>query len=382
MRIAFYAPLKSPDHPVPSGDRRMGRLLIEALRLARHQVELACTFSSRDGTGDAANQARIRDHGTTLAHKLIAGYRARPPAERPQLWLTYHLYHKAPDWIGPPVADALGIPYVVAEASVAAKRKDGPWDLGYRASLLALRRAALVIGINGADREGVLPHLAEPSRLAALPPFIDRAPFEKAADNRQACRRSLMTRYALSARWPWLLAIGMLRFGAKLESYRVLAAALERVDAAPWTLVIVGDGPARNEVRQLFDPFGQQVQIVGQEPEAQIPAWCAAADLMVWPAIDEAYGMALVEAQATGLPVVAGASGGVPEIVRDGVTGLTPPPGDAGAFAAAINALLADPDKRQALGAAARRICAQEHDLLVAARRLDTLLGSLQVKPG
>lgn len=377
MRIAFYAPLKSPDHPVPSGDRRMARLLIEALRLAHHPVELACSFSSRCGTGDATNQAQIRDRATALARKLIETYRARPAAERPQLWLTYHLYHKAPDWIGPPVAEALGIPYVVAEASVADKRKDGPWDLGYRGVLAALRDARLVIGINGADSAGVLLHLAEPSRLVALPPFIDRAPFEKAADNREACRRSLMTRYSLSPRWPWLLAVGMLRFGAKLASYRVLAAALEQVDASPWTLVIVGDGPARGEVRQLFEPFGPQVQLVGQEPETQIPAWCAAADLMVWPAIDEAYGMALVEAQAAGLPVIAGASGGVPEIVRHEQTGLIVPPGDPASFAAAINVLLGDPNKREDYGAAARRIAAEQHDLFSAARRLDTLLSSL-----
>jgi glycosyltransferase involved in cell wall biosynthesis len=377
MRIAFYAPLKSPDHPVPSGDRRMARLLIEALRLARHEAELACSFSSRDGSGDAANQLQIKARASALAQRLIQAYRARPVAQRPQLWFTYHLYHKAPDWIGPVVAQVLGIPYVVAEASVADKRKDGPWDLGYRATIEALKRARLVIGISGADRAGVLPHVADPTRLVALPPFIDRTPFEKAADNRDACRRSLSTRYRLSMRWPWLLAVGMLRFGAKLDSYRLLAAALEHVDAAPYTLVVVGDGPARAEVRQLFEPFGQQVVLVGQEPEGQIAAWCAAADVMVWPAIDEAYGMSLLEAQATGLPVVAGASGGVPEIVRHGLTGLTPPPGDAAAFAAATNTLLGDPDKREAYGIAARETCAKDHDLFVAARRLDTLLTGL-----
>ncbi|HUA50626.1 MAG TPA: glycosyltransferase family 4 protein [Candidatus Sulfotelmatobacter sp.] len=377
MRIAFYAPLKSPEHPVPSGDRRMGRLLIEALHLARHEVELACNFSSRDGSGDLAHQQQVKDRASMLAQRLVQSYRTRPAAQRPQVWLTYHLYHKAPDWIGPVVAQALAIPYVVVEASVADKRKGGPWDLGYRATIEALKRARLVIGINGADRAGVLPHLSDPTRLVALPPFVDRTPFEKAADNRDACRRSLSTRYRLSTRWPWLLAVGMLRFGAKLESYRLLATALAKVDAAPHILVIVGDGPARAEVRQLFEPFGEQVMLVGQEPEAQIAAWCAAADLMVWPAIDEAYGMALLEAQATGLPVVAGASGGVPEIVRHEVTGLTPPPGDADAFAAAINVLLGDSDKRADYGIAAREICAKEHDLFIAARRLDTMLAGL-----
>jgi glycosyltransferase involved in cell wall biosynthesis len=355
----------------------MGRLLIEALRIARHEVELACNLSTRDGTGDTARQEELRRRGMQLAQTLIQTYRARPAGARPQAWLTYHLYHKAPDWIGPPVAAALGIPYLVAEASVADKRKGGPWDLGYRASLEALKRARLVIGLNGADRAGVQPHLPDPSRLVALAPFIDRTPFEKAADNREACRRSLSTRYRLSSRWPWLLAIGMFRFGAKLESYRLLAEALTKVDASPWTLAIVGEGPARSEIRQLFDPFGEQVVLVGQEPEGQIPAWCAASDLMVWPAIDEAYGMALLEAQAAGLPVVAGASGGVPEVVRHEITGLTPPPGDAAAFAAAINTLLGDPDKREAYGQAARQTAAKDHDLIGAAHRLDGLLSAL-----
>jgi glycosyltransferase involved in cell wall biosynthesis len=377
MRIAFYAPLKSPEHPVPSGDRRMGRLLIEALRTARHEVELACNLSTRDGTGDAARQEELRQRAMKLAQTLIQTYRARPANARPQAWLTYHLYHKAPDWIGPPVAQALGIPYLVAEASVAPKRKGGPWDLGYRASLEALKRARLVIGLNGADRAGVLPHLPDPSRLVALAPFIDRTPFEKAAENRDACRRSLSTRWRLSTRWPWLLAIGMFRHGAKLASYRVLAEALPKVDAAPWTLVIVGEGPARTEIRQLFEPFGEQVVLVGQEPETQIPAWCAASDVMVWPAIDEAYGMALVEAQAAGLPVIAGASGGVPEVVRDGETGFTPPPGDPDAFAAAINLLLGDADKREDFSLAARQVAARDHDLIGAAHRLDQLLSSL-----
>src|SRR5437868_734111 len=122
MRIAFYAPLKPPHHPVPSGDRTMARLLIAALEQAGHTVEVAALLRSRDGCGDPARQARLRRLGARLAARYVRR-RGGDAAPRPELWFTYHLYYKAPDWLGPAVADALAIPYVVAEASLAAKRR-------------------------------------------------------------------------------------------------------------------------------------------------------------------------------------------------------------------------------------------------------------------
>src|SRR5262245_55798755 len=125
MRIAFYAPLKPPTHPVPSGDRRMARLLMAALGRANHRIDLASRFRSREGAGDPARQQALADLGQHMAQRLVRQYQARAAAERPELWFTYHLYYKAPDWLGPAVCAALDIPYVVAEASHANKRADG-----------------------------------------------------------------------------------------------------------------------------------------------------------------------------------------------------------------------------------------------------------------
>ncbi len=130
MRIAFYAPLKPADHPMPSGDREMARLFVAALARAGCTVETASRFASYDA-GDRARQRRLAAAGDRLAARLIRGYARRPPSERPSLWFTYHLYHKAPDWLGPAVAGALAIPYVVAEASHAPKQDVG--SLGERA---------------------------------------------------------------------------------------------------------------------------------------------------------------------------------------------------------------------------------------------------------
>lgn len=122
---AFYAPLKGPDHPAPSGDRTMARLLLRALDAAGFPPVVASTLRSFEPRGDAARQAELREGGRREAARLAASFRAMPPGARPRLWFTYHCYYKAPDWIGPAVADALGVPYVVAEGSRAGKREIG-----------------------------------------------------------------------------------------------------------------------------------------------------------------------------------------------------------------------------------------------------------------
>ena len=129
MRVAFYAPLKAPGHPVPSGDRAIARLLLAALERAGAtrgwEVDVASRFRSFDGAGDADRQARLRAIGARIADRLVHRYREAPAGRSPGLWFTYHLYHKAPDWIGPVVSERLGIPYLVAEASYAAKQRGG-----------------------------------------------------------------------------------------------------------------------------------------------------------------------------------------------------------------------------------------------------------------
>jgi glycosyltransferase involved in cell wall biosynthesis len=373
MRIAFYAPLKPPFHPVASGDRTMARLLIEALRRSGHEVAVAAALRSRDGTGDPVRQARLRDLGGRLAARFVR-HSARVPAARPDLWFTYHLYYKAPDWLGPRVADALAIPYVVAEASVAGKRSGGAWRLGHDAVVAALGRADAVIGLNSADRAAVLPALAVPERYHAMRPFIATAPFAAAAASRAAQREELAARHGIDPAVPWLVAVAMMRAGDKLASYRLLAAALMRSRDLPWRLLIVGDGPALGDVETAFALLADRIAWLGRIEGPALAGVLEAGDLMAWPAINEAYGMALLEAQAAGLPVLAGASGGVADIVADGVTGRLVPAGDAAAFASALAELLAFPARLRALGDAAAARAAAAHDIAGAARRLDGIL--------
>ena len=375
MRVAFYAPLKPPDHAIPSGDRRVARLLLDALYLAGCEPVVASRLRSFDAAGLAPRQARIAAEGRAVAEELIAQWRAEPDAS-PRLWFTYHLHYKAPDWLGPAVAAALGIPYVVAEASYAGKRAGGPWDLGHRGVAAALRQADRVIGLNSADRAGVLPLLAHPDRFVAFPPFLDASRYRK-PDRPPSPAGAEGRGWGLPGREPRLISVAMMRPGDKLASYRVLGAALVSLLDLPWSLEVIGDGPARGAVRDALAPLGARVDFAGALDESAIAERLAGADLFVWPAINEAFGMALLEAQATGLPVVAGASGGVGDIVADGVTGTLSPPGDAVAFACAVRALLGDSARRAAFGAAGRDKVRCEHDLPAAAARLAAILAPL-----
>ncbi|HZS84376.1 MAG TPA: glycosyltransferase family 4 protein [Stellaceae bacterium] len=372
MRIAFYAPLKPPSHPVASGDRAVARLLIEALRRSGHEVEIASTFRSREGAGDLLRQERLSRLGTRLAERFLRRKTAR--GKRPDLWFTYHLYYKAPDWLGPAVAAALDIPYVVAEASIAEKRRVGPWALGHAAALAAVRRADAVIGLNSADRAGLVAHLASSDRWHALKPPVEVARFAAAARRRDTTRAQLARRHSLDPAAVWIAAVAMMRPGDKLASYRLLAAALARLACLPWRLLVIGDGPARPEVEAAFAPGAERVAWLGALAADEVAACVAACDLCAWPAVNEAYGIALLEAQAAGVPVVAGASGGVPDIVADGITGRLVPPGDCAAFARALGQLIAAPQQeRRRLGERAA-LAAADHDVGCAATRLDAIL--------
>lgn len=377
MRIAFYAPLKAPTHGTPSGDRRVAGLLMQALALAGARVELVSTFRSYDRNGDPARQAALRAQGEALGESLAQGWRAQPPALRPQLWFTYHVYYKAPDWVGPLVAERLGIPYVLAEASFAPKRAGGPWAIGHDATERAIRAAAAVL-CPSRDDVPCLEPLVPRERLVPLPPFLDATPYRTAAGHRDEHRAKLAAERRLDASVPWIVVAAMMREGDKLASYRELASALALTRELPWRLLVAGEGAARERVEAALEAAAPaRTVFFGALNERRLAALYAASDLCAWPAVNEAYGMALLEAEATGVPVVACAVRGVPDVVVDGRTGLLAPPGDPAALAARLRELLTDPARRRALGRGAAQFVEAERGLGAASRRLHDALAPL-----
>ncbi len=358
---------------------------MEALELAGCEVELAGELRAWEGDGDPRRQGEIKALGLQAAEQLTARYRRLPAARRPRCWFTYHLYHKAPDWIGPAVSAALGIPYVIAEASVARKQRRGPWSGGYAQALEAVRRADLVFNLNSNDLAG-LEGFVRRGRVIKLKPFMDiptpQAQTKTKTDTtaKSRLRDDIAARRRVDPDQYWLLCVAMMRNDSKLESYRILADTTAHLERRDWQLLVAGDGPAEQAVTDLFslNPPGR-VHFLGRLDADFIYPLMRASDLFVWPAQNEAFGMAVLEALGCGLPVVAGSGGGggIGDIVAHTVTGILVEQPDGRAMAAAIEKLLADPATLERMSAASLAAFHRHHRLDHAAKIIGAALADL-----
>lgn len=342
-----------------------------ALRAAGYAPEVVSALRTWCRTPDGL--AERKREADAEAARLVATWREAPP----DIWLTYHVYYKAPDWIGPAVCRALKIPYVIAEASYAPKRAGGPWALGHEATGDAIQTADLILSPTKLDMNCIAPLIQSPQRNVFFPPFLDHTPYAAAAADRDAQRTRLDTLYGLDPDAPWLLTVAMMRDDAKRESYAVIAEIMAALDRSDFQFLIVGDGPAAAEIKQTLRPWHDRLRFVGAVAPDALPDFYAAADLYVWPAVEEAFGMAFLEAQAAGCPVVAGNDRGVPDVVQDGTTGLLAPPRAAKALALMVAKLLDDAALRATMGRHAAAFVAQDRSLAGAAPRLSALLAPL-----
>lgn len=99
-----------------------------------------------------------------------------------------------------------------------------------------------------------------------------------------------------------------------------------------------------------------RIHLVGNLQRSEVAQAIRTADVLANPSLSETFGMALVEAMASGVPVVATNVGGMPEVIVDGVTGRLVPPDDPSSLADALGDLLRDPEKRRTFGAAGREL--------------------------
>ncbi len=292
-------------------------------------------------------------------------------------WFTYHLFYKAPDLIGPALCARLGLPYVLAEASLAPRRASGQWSLQHRMVEQAVRTADHVLFLNPADEACVLPALKADAGYSRLPPFLAGSGASAPCD-RGPNRPAWASRLGIPADRPWILAVGMMRSGDKLMSYRSLAQSARRLTSASAILILVGDGEARTEVRAAFGGCPLPVVLAGALEDDDLQSLRASADIHAWPAVGEAVGMATLESMAAGLAVVTGRQGAVARVIVDGETGLLAPTAED--MTAALKRLIDMPDLRRTLGMSARRQAATNHGLQAAATHLDRVFRGVMAK--
>jgi colanic acid/amylovoran biosynthesis glycosyltransferase len=189
---------------------------------------------------------------------------------------------------------------------------------------------------------------APPDRVRVIRPAVDLAawPERPVADDPAAA----------SPDGPTLVAVARLHWAKGIEDLLAALAAV-RAGGTPAHLVLVGDGPHRDAVfiRILRSGLADAVTLAGSLPPDRVREALAGADLFVSPSLSEGINNGVLEAMATGLPVVSTDVGGMGEVLTDGVDGWLVPAGRPDLLAARITAVLADPPGAAEVAQAGRR---------------------------
>ena len=353
MKILFYAPFKPLGHGHPSGDLVTATEIVDYLVKQGHEVIQASTLRCR----------WIYWKPWLWPILFFEKRRAirRAFKNDADLWFTYHPYNKAPDLLGPYASRKLKIPYFIFQGIYSTKRrrklKTRPGFHLNKGALAAARHVFVNKTVDWINLKRLIP--AE--RISYISPGIHPAAFYFEEDARQALRGQWNV-----ADEPVVFSAAMFRADVKTEGLTwVIGACGELVRrGSALRLVIAGDGIQRDKLRRLAaGQLGDRVIFVGKVPRDNMYRYYSACDLFVFPGIRESLGLVFLEAQSCGLPVVAFDNAGVPEAVKDGITGLLVPAFDAKAFEEAIARLLNDSQLRRKMGRAAQSYVRQQHDL-------------------
>lgn len=239
------------------------------------------------------------------------------------------------------------IPYVTTWHGIYRRRLSRRW-------LPATGRVSIAIS------EPVMQHLLHDFRRPAdsvrlIFNSVDSEHFSRRPES--AAVEAYRRRWRLDPAQPTIGSIGRFASGGVKGLDLILAAARALQDAFPGLqVVLAGDGPRRAWMEEEAKRLGirDRVRFVGATADVRLPL--AVMDVFVFPSRwPEAFGLALIEAMATGRPVVASAIGAIPGIVRDGRDGLLVPSDDVAALGRAITRLLQDRESADRLGAQAQR---------------------------
>lgn len=212
-------------------------------------------------------------------------------------------------------------------------------------------------------------------------PIVIENPFETSGSPGNAARESFFTRSGANPDAKIIGLVGNLREHKRPFLFLEVAAQMIRTHNGPLAFVIFGADPGG--LQPALEKRAQTLGIAGKIHfmgfAHPIGPWIAACDLLLVPAVGEAFGRTTVEAMVVGTPVVASDSGGHREIIEPGVTGILVLPDDAPAMAAAAAALLADPARYEAVTSAARQQAVERYSVDAHARAMMDLYDTLGV---
>jgi glycosyltransferase involved in cell wall biosynthesis len=205
-----------------------------------------------------------------------------------------------------------------------------------------------VITISAAIRQVLLAEGLDVNRVTCVRSAVDPAPYLHRVDRAAMCSEFGLPQDAL--------IVGMVAQLIPRKGHRVLLEALPALRAQfPLLRVLLfGKGPLSAALQAEIGTqgLGEAVRLVGFRDD--LPHWLGGLDLLVHPADMEGLGIALLQASAAGVPIVATRAGGLPEAVAEGVSGILVPAGDPTALGAAVARLLGDRPLRERMGAAGR----------------------------
>jgi len=236
---------------------------------------------------------------------------------------------------------------------------------------------ALTAAVSGAQIVAVSEYVAHSAarrlwvgreRIEVIPNCVDTDRFCPDETRRQETRAGL----SLSAGATVVICIGRM---TPQKGQAVLIRALARAQAmgSPLRLLLAGEGACRPAYEALTRELGLDLAVSFLGSRWDVPDLLRAADILCLPSLHEGFGIVLVEALASGIPIIASRTGPTPEIILEGETGLLVEPNDPDALAAALAALAADPARRRAMGDRGRQDAVLRFALPPMVRRLEAL---------
>ena len=214
-------------------------------------------------------------------------------------------------------------------------------DPSYRRVVaFSIERSDAVTAVSRSLRDDTIEQVGVRGEIAVIPNFLDCTEFRRLPDRELRARLCPPDRYdALVVHMSNFRPVK--RVDAAIEVFHRIR---QRVRAR---FLLVGDGPVRPEVEKRVEAYGLDEDVLFAGAQGDPVRWLSVSDLFLLPSLQESFGLAALEAMACEVPVVASRVGGLPEIVRDGVTGFTCAPDDLDGMADRGVALLTDAALRE-----------------------------------